>query len=311
MYNKGRYDKLKYLLEIGIFCVVIYFIHKEMKIYSVKDIKVSLKAINGSYVILGVGIVIVDYLLLTMYDVLAFKNEKFKLSNLKIIFTSFISYAFANSIGLSGLTGSGLRINLYSLWNVPYKSIINVIKFCYVSFWIGLLWVGGLFLTFEPVDLSRFDFYFGTTREVGIILLIIAISYSSHKVFSKKKSFEISIFQVLISLLDWIMVSGLIYIFLPHNDSLTFIKFFPIFLSAQIIGVLSNLPGGIGAFDYVFLTLMGKYYPPSVIVAALIIFRLLYYIAPFGIALVSYCIYRVILKKGELITVVFLFSYLY
>ena len=90
MYNKGRYDKLKYLLEIGIFCVVIYFIHKEMKIYSVKDIKVSLKAINGSYVILGVGIVIVDYLLLTMYDVLAFKNEKFKLSNLKIIFTSFI-----------------------------------------------------------------------------------------------------------------------------------------------------------------------------------------------------------------------------
>lgn len=300
MYNKGRYDKLKYLLEIGIFCVVIYFIHKEMKIYSIKDIKESLKAINSGYVILGIGIVIIDYFLLTMYDVLAFKNEKLQLSNLKIIFTSFISYAFANSIGLSGLTGSGLRINLYSLWNVPYKSIIKVIKFCYISFWVGLLWVGGLFLTFEPVDLTRFNFYFNTTREVGIILLIIAISYSSHKVFSKKKSLEISVFQILISLIDWVLVSGLIYIFLPHSDSLTFIKFFPIFLSAQIIGVLSNLPGGIGAFDYVFLTLMGKYYPPSVIVAALIIFRLLYYIAPFGIALVSYCIYRILLKKGEL-----------
>ncbi len=61
MYNKGRYDKLKYLLEIVIFCVVIYFIHKEMKIYSIKDIKESLKAINSGYVILGIGIVIIDY----------------------------------------------------------------------------------------------------------------------------------------------------------------------------------------------------------------------------------------------------------
>lgn len=65
MYNKSRYDKLKYLLEIGIFCVVIYFIHKEMKIYSIKDIRESLRAINTGYVILGVGIVIVDYFLLT------------------------------------------------------------------------------------------------------------------------------------------------------------------------------------------------------------------------------------------------------
>ncbi len=49
-----------------------------------------------------------------------------------------------------------------------------------------------------------------------------------------------------------------------------------------------------------YFLLNGKIYPPSVIVAVLIIFRLLYYIAPFGIALVSYCIYRILLKKGEL-----------
>lgn len=300
MENKNKYEKIKYLLEIIIFCIVIYFIHKEIKIYNFKDIREGIRNIPTLYLLLGILIVVADYFLLTMYDVLAFKNEELKLSNIKIIFTSFISYAFSNSIGLSGFTGSGLRLNLYSIWDIPYKNIIRVIKFCYISFWIGLLWTSGLFLTFEPVDLSNFNFFFKSTRGLGIILLAIGMGYSGHRIFLKKKSIKISLLQIGVSFLDWVMVSGLIYIFLPYNSELTFIKFFPIFLSAQIIGVLSNLPGGIGAFDYVFLTLMEQYYSSSVLVAILVVFRVMYYLAPFGIGVITYCIYKLVLKKEKL-----------
>lgn len=300
MENKNRYEKIKYILEIAIFCTVIYFIHKEIKIYNFKDIRADIQNIPIKFLVIGIFIVIADYFLLTMYDVLAFKNEKLKLSNLKIIFTSFISYALSNSVGLSGFTGSGLRLNLYSIWNIPYKSIIRVIKFCYVSFWIGLLWTGGLFLTFEPIDLRNFNFFFKSTKSLGIILLIIGMGYSIHRTFLKKRSIKISFLQIAVSILDWIMVSGIIYLFLPHNGELTFIKFFPIFLSAQIIEVLSNLPGGIGAFDYIFLTLAGEYYSSSTLVAVLVVFRILYYLAPFVIGVIAYCIYKIVLKKEKL-----------
>ena len=74
--------------------------------------------ISFKKILLAFGVVILNYFFLTMYDYLAFKSIKMKISYRKIGFTSFISYAFGNNISFSGLSSSAMRFRFYSFWGV-------------------------------------------------------------------------------------------------------------------------------------------------------------------------------------------------
>ncbi|MGL5582304.1 MAG: bifunctional lysylphosphatidylglycerol flippase/synthetase MprF, partial [Cetobacterium sp.] len=153
-FNKKKIiEYFKIAAELTIFLVAVFFIHKELKKYSLHDLRSSIEAIPFWAITLIIFFVCLDYLILTCFDILAFKNENYNLPKKNIGFVAFVSFAFANSIGLSGLTASGLRLNLYSILGVPYKTIMNVVIFCYTTFWLGLLWIGGIFLTLLPVSL--------------------------------------------------------------------------------------------------------------------------------------------------------------
>ncbi|MDX8336001.1 phosphatidylglycerol lysyltransferase domain-containing protein [Candidatus Cetobacterium colombiensis] len=299
--KKKIIEYLKITVELIIFLGAIFFIHKELKRYNIHDLKNSIEAIPFWAITLIVFFVCLDYFILTCFDILAFKNENYSLPKKNITFVSFISFAFANSIGLSGLTASGLRLNLYSVLGVPYKTIMNVVIFCYASFWLGLLWVGGIFLTFLPVSLIGLKLPIklpmSTTVPIGILLLIGAIIFTGVIIKRNKNSNEILINRILIALADWICLSFVLYFALPPEHRINFFNFLAIFIIAQILGFLSNVPGGIGVFDLIFLTLLGSAYSTDKIIGALLIYRIAYFFIPLVVALTIFIIYRLFSGK--------------
>ncbi|MBC2856781.1 MAG: bifunctional lysylphosphatidylglycerol flippase/synthetase MprF [Cetobacterium sp.] len=301
---KQFFEFIKIIIEFIIFLGAIFFIHKEIGRYSLGELQYSFKAISFFRIFLIICFVLLDYLVLSGFDILAFKKDKYSFSKIKIMFTSFISFGLSNSIGFSGFTASGVRLNLYSLWDIPYKTIINVIIFCYSTYWLGLLWLGGGLLTLLPVNLTvlklPFHIPIKNTVSIGIFLLIGAIIFTLVVLKKYSESLEIYLYRLTLAIADWISISLILYLALPDSLHISFMFFFPIFVTAQILGVVSNVPGGLGVFDLTFIALIGSNYPVNKIIGAILIYRLAYFFIPLLLALLGFILCNIIFGKNKL-----------
>ena len=73
---------------------------------------------------------------------------------------------------------------------------------------------------------------------------------------------------------------------MPDEPHIGFVMLAVIFVSATLLGFASHSPGGLGVFDAAMLVALTRY-DREELVAGLLLFRLLYYIAPFALALLT------------------------
>jgi uncharacterized membrane protein YbhN (UPF0104 family) len=95
---------------------------------------------------------------------------------------------------------------------------------------------------------------------------------------------KLSIGQILIATLDLAIAAGILYVLMPQGPGLTYSKFLGIFLLAQITGLISAVPGGLGVFETVILLLMSDFGEPTAIMGSLVLYRAIYYLLPLTIA---------------------------
>nr|WP_256478700.1 bifunctional lysylphosphatidylglycerol flippase/synthetase MprF [Sebaldella sp. S0638] len=91
--------------------------------------------------------------------------------------------------------------------------------------------------------------------------------------------------QIIVGFTDWAVAGLVLYLFLPEKPD--FFLFLGIFCLAQFAGVVSNLPGGIGTFEFVFINLLGS---SNGILAAIFLYRVVYYLVPLIGAIITYII---------------------
>ncbi len=99
--------------------------------------------------------------------------------------------------------------------------------------------------------------------------------------------------QVLFSILDIGFAGTVLYVLLPAGD-LSFPGFLAFFALAVAASVISHVPGGIGVFESVILAAMPASMSSAGVAAALLLFRIIYYLIPFTAAFI-------LLVLGELI----------
>jgi phosphatidylglycerol lysyltransferase len=78
---------------------------------------------------------------------------------------------------------------------------------------------------------------------------------------------------------------AVLYVLLPAQASIGFAAFAGVYLLALTAGAASNVPGGIGVFEFVLLLLLPGV-PEDRLLGALVAYRAIYYFAPFAVALV-------------------------
>ena len=74
------------------------------------------------------------------------------------------------------------------------------------------------------------------------------------------------------------------YTLLPGEPAIGFVTLAVIFVSATLLGFASHSPGGLGVFDAAMLVALWQF-DREELLAGLLLFRLLYYITPFALAL--------------------------
>jgi len=77
------------------------------------------------------------------YDFLALRYARAQLSFSKTAFTSFIAFAFSNTLGWPVFTGSAVRYRLFTGWGVSASETARAIAFSSATFWIGVVTIAG------------------------------------------------------------------------------------------------------------------------------------------------------------------------
>src|SRR5262249_550849 len=96
-------------------------------------------------------------------------------------------------------------------------------------------------------------------------------------------SVRIALAQIGLSCADWLLAVGVLYVLLPPHRP-AYRDFVGVFLVAQVAGVASHVPAGLGVFEVVLLQLFPRAAAGSALLAALVAYRVVYYILPLLLA---------------------------
>lgn len=310
--GKDIFKRLSPFIAILLFSAALWILHHELSKYRLHDIMLELKSIPLKRLLLAFFFTVGNYFVLSGFDTLAMLYVRRRLAYSKVALASFIAYSFSHNIGLSLLSGGSVRYYLYTSWGFTAVEVANVIAFCGVTFVLGLIFLGGMVVTFEPhiIPATLYPEFF-TFKPFGILLLSITAAYIVLSVIKIKnlkiRGWEfrmpgplLSMGQIAVSSLDWVMVSSIIYVLLPPSPDLYFVEFIGIFLIANFAGLMSHIPGGLGVFETVVIFFLSPLIPSASVVTALILFRAIYYLLPFMFSLTLFGSFEVIRRRESL-----------
>jgi phosphatidylglycerol lysyltransferase len=143
------------LLPIVLLAAAGWALQRELHGFHFRDVERGLAAIPAATLWAAAAATALDYLLLSAYDLLGLAYAGRRLPAARVVFTSFIAYAFGNNVGLALLSSGSVRVRLYSQWGLASTDIAKIVAFTAAQLWAGLLPLAGIaLLAGAPVPLS-------------------------------------------------------------------------------------------------------------------------------------------------------------
>lgn len=283
-------------LALGLLAAAAWALQAQLAEYNLQDITDMLLKEKDRDILLAFGLTAVNFIVLAGYDILALNYIGHPLAPYRAVLASFAGNAFSNTIGLSTLAGSSVRYRLYSSWGLTPGEIAKIVVFTTLTLWLGLFSIGGIIFTVKPLPLPAWiTLPFHTTRPLGLILLAAPLAYlyaalrketpwRIGKLTLLLPKFRSALLQVAVASLDWALAAAVLYALLPPWANVNFPLVLGAFLLGQIAGLISQVPGGLGVFESCLLFLLTPRIPAPALFAALVAYRVVYYLIPLALA---------------------------
>ena len=290
-----------------LFAAAVWVLNESLREVSYREVRASIHGLPASSLLLAVLFTAGNYAVLCGFDLLAFRYVGKRLTEWKVMVTSFIGYAVANNVGFAIISGTSVRYRFYSRWGLGGADISRIVVFYTGTFWLGFLVLAGYTMAIDPHPGLRTLLGPAVTAVLGWGLLAFAAAYvvaagirrdpiPLWKWHIPVPPLRMVAMQYLLSTVDWALAGAVFYVLLPKTE-LTFAEFLGAFLAAQLVGLVSHVPGGVGVFEGTMVVLLEKYLSLEQIVSSLVVYRLIYYIIPLGVALVILVIDEIRLRR--------------
>jgi len=287
-------------VTVFFFIAVPVLLFTLMKNLDWKEVSHALQSYKASTLVLGFLIAAGSYLTYCGFDVLARRYTEHKLSVSQIVPVTFVCYAFNLNLS-SWVGGIALRYRLYSRLGLDVPTITRILSLSLITNWLGYMLLAGFVFAGDFIDLPDGWKIGDTTLQlIGFVLLAVCFSYFLACRFSKRRTWTIrkqqlvlpslnqALRQALLGALNWGLMALLIYVLLPEK------AFYPavlgILLISSIAGVIAHIPAGLGVLETVFITLMQHQFSKGQLLAALIGYRVIYFLIPLMLAVVVYLV---------------------
>ncbi len=288
---------------------VLYFIIGEL---DRAQVSAAFARARGEQLTLALFFTALSYLMLTGYDWVALKEVTVqKISYRVAALASFTSYAVSFTLGFPLLTAATVRYWIYSSVGLGASAIASLTLIAGITFWLGMGVVFGLVLIVQPEAAATF-----TRLPVSMNLLIgvvvaAAIGFylflvrDNHRRFMirgwrfRLPSLPVTLKQMALGAADVSAGAAVLWVLLPPDAQVPFATMLAAYVFACLLGIASHAPGGIGVFEATMLLALPGV-PRGELLGALLVYRLVYYLLPFVLALILLGTREIMLRAGML-----------
>ncbi len=236
---------------------------------------------------------------LTFYDYFALRTiGKSHVPYRIAALSSFCSYTIGHNLGATVFTGGAIRFRIYSDYGL---NAIDVAKICFISgltFWLGNAFVLGIGMIWHPAAASSMDLLpdavnrlIGVGCIAGIAAYLIWLSMGQNRRQLGKDGWKVvlpsarlTLLQIAIGVVDLGFCALAFYLLMPAQPHIDFVSLAVVFILATLLGFASHAPGSLGVFDAAMLVALPQFGRED-LVATLVVFRILYFMIPFGVAI--------------------------
>ena len=282
-------------LGLLIFAVALRILRLELHTVTWHALTADVLRVPSSRLVLALLLTAANYAVLTAYDFLAFEYIGRRLPARQVAAASFLSYAISNNVGFAMLSGASVRYRFYTRWGLTGEELSRIVFWYSVTFWLGLMALGGLSLAIHPVPgLGAASAW---AAPVGWLLLAASLAYVAaaaarlgplriHRFEFPLPTPAIAALQLVVSAIEWTLAGAVLFVLLPAGST-PFLAFLGAFLAAALLGMVSHVPGGLGVFEGLLVLLLRPYVASGELLPLLIVYRAVYYLLPFVVALVA------------------------
>jgi len=295
--SQGRawYAVAKRVLAILFLFAVVGLVANHVRHVEWDAVGGALRAYAADTLLLAAGFAAASHALYCGYDLIGRHQTGHRLPTSTVVGVGFTCYAFNLNLG-SLVGGVALRYRLYARLGLKAAVTTEILALSLLTNWIGYFCVAGtLFLLAPPSMPPGWELGTEGLRWVGAGLLCSAAAYVAVCFLPKRPDWrfrghalrlpsgKVSILQILLSAANWMTIGAVVWVLL--HQQIEYSSVLGVLLVAAVAGVIAHIPAGLGVLEAVFIALLSHRMSASEILAALLAYRALYYLAPLALAL--------------------------
>ena len=282
---KKHLTTLKVLFVLAVLVFVIFEVGRISQDLNGEQMRASLatQSPGSLLILLVVGLIAVTPML--TYDFVITELLPGHYKPAYVIKSGWIVNTFTNIAGFGGLLGASLRANFYHE-KASQKQVLFAISKIAMFLLAGLsLWsmIGIVVIFVFGIGAEFANYWVWLVGGAAYFPLLMIISHVRDSEFFADMPLKRQLRLTLGSFLEWGGCAAfflLIGYFLEAPIPLSSVL--PLFMVANVIGVISMVPGGLGSFDVLMIVELGQLgLDSSAAVVWLLFYRLFYYVIPF------------------------------
>ena len=291
------WNRIVFAISLLIITVASVTLFRLLRDVDLDKVFMALRATTPHAILLAGLLVAAGYTTLTFYDYFALRTIGRRHVPYRVAaMASFCSYTIGHSLGATVLTGGVVRLRVYSAWGL---GVIDVAKIAFVTgltFWLGNAFVLGLGVAYAPEAAGALNqLPPWLNRTIALIGLAVIMGYVAWLLPAPRvvgsgewkivlPNAQLTFVQIGIGILDLGIGALAMYVLLPAAPAIDFTTLLVTYVLATLLGFVSHAPGSLGVFDAAMLVGLPQF-DKNELLAALLVFRLIYYILPFCVAL--------------------------
>ena len=279
---------------------------------SFADVLVQMRAVPASKLALAGLCAAAALTVLASYEVAVVRYVKHCIGRAKPMLTAYIAFPLGHAIGQAMLSGGALRYRMYTPAGFSATEVGATVLLANLPYALGV----GLLLDISLVAAAEmlepmFRLSSGWLRALGIFGLCKDAGYVA-LILLRKKPIKLggwsvnlptpamTALQLVVGLADIFLVSSVLYLMLPESVGLAYLPFLGAYLASILAGVLSHVPAGLGVLESMLLLLLPDV-PPEQLLAAVLMYRVIYEIIPVLLALALWGMFEGFARDGVLL----------
>lgn len=300
VWRRLSWETVGVLFSLFIIAAAFFALFKLLHDVDIAKFTDAVTAMPVHAIVIAGLLIAASYFFLTFYDFFAVRtigqtHVPYRIAAL----TGFLSYTIGHNLGATVLTGGIVRFRIYRAWGLTLIDVAKVAFVTGLTFWLGNAVLLGIGIAYAPEiagSINQLPAWVNRTialAALAAIAVYLVWLLPCPRVLGRDgwtltlPSARSTLLQIGIGITDLTLAALAMYVLIAIHTPVDMADAIIAFVFAALLGFLSHAPGSLGVFDAAMLIALPQVEKEQLL-AALVIFRCLYFIIPFCIAIVVF-----------------------